>query len=273
MSACGIVTIGISALLLGTPPARGGDAMTFMRDSARIYRILAGDGSELLRLQDEPAFRLGRQGGGNILEGAIFFWLDEVGRPEAAAQVYLQRAPDAPDGRWLHEFTTLSTALLRAEQAGEDIWIPNVPGVDFKALPGAPEPAATAALRGGQLRALARQFKASRGAQVTSAAKGWTELRLLPTPIARYGKPPCAILDGALFAFVAGTDPEVFLFVEERQGASGPEWQFALAPMSCWPLKAAGPPGVAWEVPFRWASFRTHALYSRFYQTASPGSP
>ena len=273
MSACGMITAGLSALLLGQAPAGGPNALKFMQDSARIYRILPGDRNEPLRLQDEPAFRLGRQGSGNILEGAIFFWLDDLGRPEAAAQIYLQRAPDAPDGKWLHEFTTLSTVLLRAEQDGEEIWIPSVPGVVFAPLPGAPEPAATPALRGGQLRALAREFKVSRGAEVTSAAKGWNELRLLPTPIARYGKLQGAVVDGALFAFVAGTDPEVFLFIEDRPGPSGPQWQFALAPMSCWPLKASGPRGVAWEVPFRPARYRDKPLFSRFYQMARPDTP
>ena len=268
-----MITTGLSALLLGQAPAGGADALKFMQDSARIYRVLSGDRNEPLRLQDEPAFRLGRQGMGNILEGSIFFWLDDLGRPEAAAQIYLQRSPDAPDGKWLHEFTTLSTVLLRAEQEGEEIWIPSVPGVVFEPLPGAPEPGATPALRGRQLRALAREFKASRGMQVTSAAKGWSELRLLPTPIARYGKLQSAILDGAVFAFVAGTDPEVFLFIEDRPGTSGHQWQFALAPMSVWPLKASGPHGVAWELPFRPARYRTQRMYSRLYQVAKPATP
>jgi hypothetical protein len=273
MSASAVITAGLSGLLLGQVPAGIGDALGFMKDSARIYKIVAGERNEVLQLQDEPAFRLGRQGSGNILEGAIFFWLDDLGRPGAAAQIYLQRAPDAPGGRWLHEFTTLSTALIRAEQDVEANWVPNVPGVVFEPLPGAPAPAATEVLRGRQLRAMAREFKASRGAQVASAAKGWTELRLLPTPIARYGKPQSAVLDGALFAFVAGTDPEVLLFVEDRPGPSGPQWQFALAPMSCWPLKASGPGRVAWEVPFRSARFSTQPLYSRVYQIAGPGTP
>jgi hypothetical protein len=244
-----------------------------MRDSARIYQMLAGERSEPLRLQDEPAFRLGRQGAGNLLDGAIFFWLDDLGRPEAAAQIYLIRTPDAPGGEWFHEFTALSTGLLRARQDGKEVWIPKVPGVTFAPLPGAPEPGATEVVRRRQLRALAEEFKASRGAQVTSAAKGWTELRLLPTPIARYGKPDSPVLDGALFAFVAGTDPEVFLFIEDRPGPSGPQWQFALAPMSCFPLKASGPGDFAWQLPFRPAKNPRQPFYIRSYQMAGPAAP
>ena len=43
-------------------------------------------------------------------------------------------------------------------------------------------------------------------------------LRLLTTPVARYGKAGGVVEDGALFAFVEGTDPEVFLFLEVREG-------------------------------------------------------
>ena len=38
--------------------------------------------------------------------------------------------------------------------------------------------------------------------------------------------------------FVEGTDPEVFLFVEVRKGADGPDWQYALTPMTCYVVKA-----------------------------------
>jgi len=63
-----MITAGLSALLLGQAPAGGADALKFMQDSARIYRIIPGHRNEPLRLQDEPAFRLGRQGSGNIRE-------------------------------------------------------------------------------------------------------------------------------------------------------------------------------------------------------------
>ena len=48
-------------------------------------------------------------------------------------------------------------------------------------------------------------------------------LRLLPKPLYRYERPdgPTSSSDGALFAFVLGTDPEVFLLLEaaDRPGA------------------------------------------------------
>ena len=268
-----MISVGLSTLLLGQAPAGGADVLKYMQDSARIYQVLPGDRNEPLRLLDEPAFRLGRQGMGNVLEGAIFFWINDLGRPDAAVQVYLRRTADAADGKWFHEFTSLAPGLLRAREEEKEIWSPGVPGLAFEPLPDAPEPAATPAVRGLQMRALARGFKASRGAELRSSEKGWNELRLLPTPIARYGKPGSAVIDGALFAFVVGTDPEVFLFVEERPGPDGPRWQYALAPMSAWPLKASGPAGIAWELPYRPPVDRTQPLFSRLYQWARPGTP
>ena len=52
-------------------------------------------------------------------------------------------------------------------------------------------------------------------------------LRMLTTPIARYGKAGGTVEDGALFAFVEGTDPEVFLLIEARAGEKGPAWHYA----------------------------------------------
>ena len=56
-----------------------------------------------------------KQASGNVLEGAIFLWADEVGRPEAAAQMFLLRSAIRPDGEWHHEFTSLAAGTLHGE--------------------------------------------------------------------------------------------------------------------------------------------------------------
>jgi hypothetical protein len=55
------------------------------------------------------------------------------------------------------------------------------------------------------------------------------DMRLLPAPVYRYASEKQGVTDGAIFAFVRGTDPEAFLLIEARKGADGPEWQFAFA--------------------------------------------
>src|SRR5262249_15298344 len=160
----------------------------------------------------------------------------------------LHRYKGRPDGEWQHEFTSLSTGMFLAMEGPAQRWVPGWAGVSFKPLPGAPKPAATPAQRLRQMRTLAEQFKA----EDNFGDQGSYEvLRLLTTPVARYGKPGAVPEDGALFAFVEGTDPEVFLFLEVRKGPGGPEWQYACAPMSCWPLRVRHKAELVWELPRR----------------------
>ncbi len=249
----------LAATLLGQAPSPKPDAtarLAAMKTAAAGYEFARDAGP--IRLQPEPAFRLGNQSN-NVLDGAIFLWTDRDGRPEVAAQVFLFRDQANPGGKWIHEFTTLSTAPLAASRDGAVRWSPDRPGLTFRAAPGAPRPAATPAQRLRQMRTLAEGFKAEDdlGAEGRIAA-----LRLLTTPIARYGKGGSTPEDGALFAFVEGTDPEVFLFVEARPGKDGLEWQHACAPMSCWPLKVMHKGSIVWEVPRRWSDDRSKPFFA-----------
>jgi hypothetical protein len=78
-------------------------------------------------------------------------------------------------------------------------------------------------------------------------------LRLLPTPLYRYDPKESEtavsfLKDGALFAFVMGTDPEVILLLEavERDGKSS--WQFAFARATGWGAEASLGDKVVWSV-------------------------
>lgn len=265
MSTPFLVIPWIAASLLAqaspTPADPAAERLAVMKDSVKGYEFARDAGP--IALRTDPAFRLGNQSNG-VLEGAIFLWLDAVGRPEAAAQVFLHREPGHPEGKWLHEFTSLSTATFVARRAGVDRWVPDAPGVAFRPVPGAPKPAPGASARLRQMRALAGQFRA----EDDFGGEGRiTALRLLPTPIARYGKSGATPEDGALFAFVVGTDPEVFLFLEVRPGPDGPAWHFACAPMSCWPLKAFHEDRKVWEEPARVPpSDPTKPFYCLMYQ-------
>lgn len=47
------------------------------------------------------------------------------------------------------------------------------------------------------------------------------ELRLLPKPIYRYEAPDAGVMDGAVYALVHGTNPEVLLLVEAHAADDG----------------------------------------------------
>jgi hypothetical protein len=261
--------VGITGPVGADPPPveksrdENAQRLKFMKDSVAAY-VLAreGDNPMVLKLQPDPAFRLGKQGDGVVMEGAIFLWADEVGRPGAAAQVFLAQRAGRPDGEWLHEFTSLATGPFTAVQGGTPRWLPMVAGVSFQPIPGAPKPAGSAAARLRQMRDLAAEFRA----EDDFWGRGWNVLRLLPTPISRYGKVGGTPEDGALFAFVLGTDPESFLFIEARSAANGLEWQYAFAPMTCWALKAEHKGRSVWSLPNRNTANPFRTFYSRVYQ-------
>jgi hypothetical protein len=74
------------------------------------------------------------------------------------------------------------------------------------------------------------------------------ELRLLPKPIYRYEAPQADAADGALFAFVQATDPEVLLLIDVRNRDGAPAWHYALARMSRVNLRAEHKDRVVWRV-------------------------
>lgn len=245
--------------------SEGAARLELMKASARSYTVAAGrDREKTLKLRPEPAFRLGNQGDGILLEGAIFLWTDEVGRPAAAAQIFLIKITGPPESEWRHEFTALSTEPLTASQGATPRWQPAEAGVHFEPIPKAPRPAEKPRDRLRQMRDLAAEFRA----EDNFWDRGWTALRLLPTPVSRYGKPGAAPEDGALFAFVLATDPETFLFIEARQGARGLEWQYAFAPMTCWALRAAHKGQPVWNMPLRSTDDPSKPFFDRTDQTS-----
>ena len=217
--------------------------LAYMKDSVAPYRIhRAAAGSPPFRLMPDPIFRLDVAVTG-VRDSAIFLWTDaETGRPEATIQMFRD-----PIGVWLQDWTSLSPSPIVAEERSRALWRPKA-GVAFRPVTDAPAPAATPQARLRQLRALSEQFSATDD----FLGKGWTQLRLLPKPWHRYGKAGSGVEDGALFAFVLGTDPEVLLMLESRPDpAGGRRWEYGLAPMTSFEVKAFWKGDEVWTLPWR----------------------
>jgi hypothetical protein len=240
----------LAATFMGQEPGAGkADAnLEHMKSVASSYRFsLDGDRSGPLKLGAEPSFRMGKQSADDVMDGAVFFWSGDQGRPEAVLQVFQVKNQVDSGGHWVQEFISLSPGSFTSERRGKASWSPRRPGVEFRPIPDAPKPADAPAQRYRQIRALAQDFR------VTDNFKnhGWSELRLLPTPVARYGKPGSGVLDGALFTFALATDPEAFVFIEARETPGGLQWQYAFAPMSCFELKGTLKGKAVWDVPYK----------------------
>lgn len=224
---------------LDDPAAR----LEFMKRSLEVYDIRTADSPEArYRLQPDPALRFTNPVGGSK-DGAIFLWLDETGRPGVVTQVFRSQ-----EGEWKQEFTSLATTpLIAAPRAGPG-WTPARAGLELRPVPEGPRPAATAEQRLVQMRALTRGFTA----EDYFKNRDWSALRLLPKPLARYGRDGSDRIDGALFAYVLATDPEVLLVLEARPDKEGGQWHYGFAPMTIFAVKASWKGREVWSLPVRY---------------------
>jgi hypothetical protein len=196
-----------------------------IEQSVRWYDVLPEEGAA--PLPPVPVIRWRNVARGQEGEAMMVVW-PHNGRPVAMASIYPW------NGYMVHEFDSLSrSGKLTAREQGQLIWSPATAGVEFNAVPNAPKPAASPAERLRQMKVIAAEVKAT--------MTGWSadnsdreELRLLPRPLYRYDltaakAPEPPLVDGGLFAYVQGTDPEVVLVLEAVGTPDKAGWQYAFA--------------------------------------------
>lgn len=249
------ILLAVAAALAGqTEPAQpeekaeAGARLEFMKESVAVYDFTRGEKDVPLKLLADPVLRWTNPVS-NIPDGAVFLWVGPEGRPQAAAQAFI--AADTKD-LWLHEFTSLSTEPMVMKRNGQAQWQPRKPGLEFKKFEDAPAPADSAVRRLTQMRNIAQSFQV---ADDFGGKSRW-ELRLMSKPLYRYGKEGTEIIDGALFTFAHGTDPELWVLVEARSGQEKPQWYYALAPMTAYALKVSRKGEDIWSAPYREGPFQ-----------------
>jgi len=229
------------------PPAKTEEAAKLSEEieqSVRWYDVLPEAGAA--PLTPIPVIRWRNVARGQQGEAMMVVW-PHNGRPIAMASIY----PWA--GFMVHEFDSLSRDnKVTAREEGRVIWSPTTAGVEFNPVPNAPKPATSPAERLRQMKAIAAEFKAT--------MTGWSadnsdreELRLLPRPLYRYDhtgtKPEPSLVDGGLFAYVQGTDPEVVLVLEAVGTAEKADWQYALVRATSGGLEVKLGDHVVWTAP------------------------
>jgi hypothetical protein len=228
-----------------TEAARATESLPLAKKAAESYAIAAErpEGRVALKLHPEPLLQWSNPVGGSF-HGWVFVWT-EGGRPEVIASIYRKYVPTPP-----HlgvEFHSLTAARVSAERDGHPEWSPAA-GLDAPApVPGAPAPADSPALRLRQMREMAREFTATK----TDRKDLTRPLRLLTQPLFRYESTGLGVVDGALFGFVEGTDPEVFLLIEaiRGEGEKGATWRYALARMNSVNFRVSHKGREVWSVP------------------------
>lgn len=181
-------------------------------------------------------------------EPTLVFWIGG-GRPEALSSVY-------PWGKFLmYECVSLARDEgLIAREGDRTVWSPVPVGVTLRDVPDAPSPAETPILRLQQAKAFAERFKVSIVATAADGRETREAMRLLPKPIYRYDMAQAkaahpGLVDGAVFAFVQGTDPEAVLMIEAVRKGDGLGWQYAFGRSTGYPMEARLGPSVVWTAP------------------------
>jgi hypothetical protein len=221
--------------------ARASTVYETAKVAARAFELRREGGGKPFTLHPEPILKWSNPVAG-ALYGNVYIWT-EKGRPEAIVSMARWYSP-LPQRR-NNEFHSLSPGTFVAWRDGERAWAPSRPGVEIKDIPGAPTPGATPAQRLRQMRALAAEF----GVRQTDRKNVASDLRLLTQPLYRYEKTERDLIDGSLFVFVQGTDPQAFLMVEDRMVDGSPRWRFAMARMVGIHLAARFRGEEVWSVP------------------------
>ena len=181
------------------------------------------DDRSRLKFVDKPLLRYsdptrGLENETTLLDASLWR-LGESGRPTAIITLEMYRAPDRPDvlAYEFLSFTKQSFELALDVGAKKIRWDATGSDLKLSPLPDGPKPAATATARLRQLRDLSRRFKV-----IESLRDEKIECRLMTAPIDRYSDEKHAIVDGALFVFANGTNPEGGVLLE----TDGKTWSY-----------------------------------------------
>jgi len=215
--------------------------MVFMKNALARFTIQVGDRKEQAKVGD-PCLRWTNPVGNNGADGIVAVYSQNGGRPAALGQFF-------QDGekRWVNEFTIIPDSDVKIMRSDRVFWKPSEFVCKFTDLKNSPVPASKPALRLTQMRAIAADFAVTDHFGTPEVKH---DLRLLTQPVYRYAEEG-NILDGALFIYVLGTDPECCLLVEAYRDDKDSRYRYAIAPMSIFKLEARYKDAPIWNIERR----------------------
>jgi hypothetical protein len=197
----------------------------YYRQEAASYRFrLGSDHAKELELRKPPVLLYTNPvGARGLTHGAVFVWTHE-GRSEVVGAIWSHANTPGPKLRKVsHEFHSLAAEPLIAERNGEVVWSTTQSSVQWITSPEVPQPAPSTFGRLAQMRNLAKELEVTRKDPNDESEE---PLRLLPQPLYRYERGSAAASDGAIFAYCADWDPELFVVIESRETAPS-TWIYA----------------------------------------------
>jgi hypothetical protein len=219
-----------------------------MTQLTECFAAFQGDGAQkhLLALRPQPLTRW-NDPNYDVIDAGLWAWGDR-GRPMAL--LMLEGSPPSADpggdlGSWAFELVALSNEKIEVEgtndiramnakyladakpvMTGAIHWSPKRSSLAFRNVPDAPTPARTEPRRLTQMNELIKRFSA-----VVHPGSRGPKLEQKLDPVYRYSDPEAEQLDGAIFLFGVGKNPEVLVLLE-AQGPSAEKatWRYAAAP-------------------------------------------
>ena len=142
------------------------------------------------------------------LQDATLWKLGEKGRPKAILVLEKYSYHRYPS----YELTVTSNAPPKSVSTDAFHWRPDRETIEWKTLKSPTPPSTRKLSRGSQMKQIAREFS------VSEKFEGQTyQLRMLPKPLLRYEDEKADLVDGSIFVFSHGTNPELLLLVEAHQ--------------------------------------------------------
>ncbi|MDB5350358.1 MAG: hypothetical protein JWN86_1605 [Planctomycetota bacterium] len=187
-----------------------------------------------------------------------------VGRPVALGTMELYGTPKGVEN-WSIELIAVAPGPILGSASGTYLplgaayrpglggplrWTPKGNGVEMSAVPGGAGPGISESERLRQMKTIASRITAKEIGP-TNGDDQQFELRLLPRPIHRYDEPKKGLLDGAIFVYAYGTNPELLAFVEARSGTDKKAfWSVGFARISRAKLAAQLDGKDVWNCPY-----------------------
>lgn len=192
-------------------------------------RVGGGEDAVEAEMVERPVFRYSDPQR-FIPDATLWVWSHE-GRPVAFQKVEVDARPGVK--QWTICFASLSEGLLDVEwpaQPERRTYHATAPGVRFKPIPEAREPASSAPLRSIQMKRLTARFEG----RLDLWEGGTSRIRVIPRPIFEYRDAATDLPVGAIFGLTStGTNPDVLLLVEVRENADGQlQWEYACTRMT-----------------------------------------
>ncbi len=211
----------------------------FLGEAIKHFEVRVGEDRVESKLNPKPLLVWNNPVSGTRIGILAMFTRND--RPDVIAQFSFNSPTTV-----INEFHNFYGTDLEMKRDESTLWTPSTCSTKWNELPNADKGAETPQQRLIQMRRLAETF-------VVEDNFGWdkkelNQLRLMPTPVYRYGNPDDEVVDGAVFVYALGTDPEAILILECVRKNEMLGWRYSVGPMSIYPLTAKLGDEVVYEI-------------------------